>query len=443
VTRKGIDRRTLLRGILGGAAVSIGLPPLELFLNSHGTAYASGEAFPTRLGLFCWGNGNIPSRWTPAATGVGDAWALSDQLAPLQAHKRSLAVVTGLDILLPNVAPHGSGAVGILTGRKALEGPGGSTYPSPTLDQVAANAIGASTRFKSIEYGAKAEGGLSYGGPYALNPAEESPYALFQRLFGAGFTLPGDTPIIDPAWALRRSVLDAVGEDSVRMRARLGVADQRRLEQHLDGVRALELRLARLEQDPPDLAACTKPTEPELDYPDLGGRAQLREKNRVMSELVAMAWACDQTRVVSNFITHPVNDVLFPDATAGHHQLTHDEPGDQAQVHAIVQHVMECFSDTLAACANIAEGDGTVLDHCAWLGTSEVSLGRLHSLEDYPLLIAGSANGRLLNDIHVRSAGGESTSHVILSVLRAVGVTLSSWGEDDNLVTEGYAAIEA
>lgn len=443
MTHRGINRRTLLRGLLGGAAVSIGLPPLELFMNHHGTAWASGEAFPTRLGLFCWGNGNIPSLWTPSATGTGDAWQLSEQLSPLAAHKRSLAVITGLDILLPNVAPHGSGAVGILTGRKALDGPGGSTYPSPTLDQVAAAAIGGSTRFKSIEYGAKAEGGLSYGGPYALNPAEESPYALFQRLFGAGFTLPGDTPIIDPAWALRRSVLDAVGEDSARIRARLGVADQRRLEQHLDGVRALELRLARLEQDPPDLAACTMPFEPALEYPDLEGRAQVREKNRVMSELVAMAWACDQTRVVSNFICHPVNDILFPAATMGHHQLTHDEPGDQPQVHAIVQHLMACFADTLAACANIQEGDGTVLDHCAWLGTSEVSLGRLHSLEDYPLLVAGGANGRLVNDIHVRSAGGESTSHVILSVLRAVGVTLSSWGEDDNRVTEGYAAIEA
>lgn len=443
MTRRGLDRRTLLRGLLGGAAITVGLPPLELFMNTNGTAWASGEAFPTRFGLFFWGNGNIPTKWTPSATGQGAAWTLSEQLAPLADLKPWLTVVTGLDILLPNVSPHGSGAVGILTGRKSVQVNGQDAYPGPTIDQVAAAALGSTTRFRSIEYGAKAQGGLSYSGPQALNPAEEDPYALFQRLFGAGFTLPGDTPIIDPKWALRRSVLDAVGDDSARVRSRLGLSDQRRLDQHLEGVRALELRLARLEEDPPDLAACTMPTEPELAYPDLEGRAQVREKNRIMSELVAMAWACDQTRVASNFLCHPVNDILFAGATAGSHQLTHDEPGEQPQVNAIVKQIMTCFADTLAACANIQEGDGTVLDHCAWLATSEVSLGRLHSIEDHPVLIAGSANGRLVNDIHVRSAGGESTSGPTLSVLRAVGVTLPSWGEDDNRVTEGYAAIEA
>lgn len=443
MTRRGLDRRTLLRGLLGGAAVSIGLPPLDLFMNGNGTAWASGEAFPTRFGLFFWGNGIIPDKWNPARTGSGSAWELSEELAPLADYKRWLTVVSGLDILLPNSAPHFAGSCGILTGRKPVVATDTASYPTPTLDQVAAAAIGGSTRFASLEFGAKAEGGLSYLGPSSRNPAEDSPYGLFQRLFGAGFTEPGDTPIIDPAWALRRSVLDAVGDDSARLRASLGVSDQRRLDQHLEGIRALELRLARLEQDPPDLAACVRPSEPAADYPDIEGRAQVREKNRIMSELVAMAWACDQTRVASNFISHPVNDILFPGAPSGHHQLTHDEPGDQPEVHAIVVQLMECFADTLAACANIVEGDGTVLDHCAWLGTSEISLGRLHSLEDFPILIAGSANGRLVNDLHVRSAGGESTSHPTLSVLRAVGVPLASWGEDDNRVTEGYAPIEA
>ena len=33
-----INRRTLLRGMLGGAAVTVGLPALECFLNTNGTA---------------------------------------------------------------------------------------------------------------------------------------------------------------------------------------------------------------------------------------------------------------------------------------------------------------------------------------------------------------------------------------------------------------------
>ena len=32
-----LSRRTLLKGLLGGTAVSVGLPALDLFMNNHGT----------------------------------------------------------------------------------------------------------------------------------------------------------------------------------------------------------------------------------------------------------------------------------------------------------------------------------------------------------------------------------------------------------------------
>ena len=55
--RSSLPRRTLLRGLLGGAAVSMGLPLLEVFLNNNGTALASGSPLPRRFGIFYWGNG--------------------------------------------------------------------------------------------------------------------------------------------------------------------------------------------------------------------------------------------------------------------------------------------------------------------------------------------------------------------------------------------------
>ena len=57
-----LNRRTFLKGLLAGATVSIGLPPLEAFMNVNGTAYASGNGFPKRFGLFYWGNGVRTSR---------------------------------------------------------------------------------------------------------------------------------------------------------------------------------------------------------------------------------------------------------------------------------------------------------------------------------------------------------------------------------------------
>ena len=76
-----LDRRTVLRGLLGGVAVGVALPALEVFLNDNGNAYASGEGFPKRFGLFFWGNGNVPDRWLPLSEGA--AWEPSDELMPL------------------------------------------------------------------------------------------------------------------------------------------------------------------------------------------------------------------------------------------------------------------------------------------------------------------------------------------------------------------------
>ena len=69
-----------------------------------------------------------------------------------------------------------------------------------------------------------------------------------------------------------------------------------------------------------------------------------------------MALACDQTRVLSVWYSDPVSDVLYPDASAGHHQLTHDEPGDQPQVNAIIQGVMTSLAHFIGALQATREG---------------------------------------------------------------------------------------
>lgn len=439
MSRTVLDRRTVLRGLLGGAAVSFALPPLEAMMNTTGTAWASGDAFPTRFALFMWGNGMLPDRWVPPTTGA--KWRPSDQLAPLADLVDQVSVVTGTRVGVPNLSPHFSGAVGFLTGAVMLDTNDPSTYPSPTIDQVVASVVGGETRFRSLEVGARAEGGLSFNGPFSRNPAEEDPLSLYRRLFGEGFTEPGEEPIIDPRWALRRSVLDAVREQSKRLETKLGYTDRVRLEEHMDHVRAIEQRLLRLEQDPPNLASCTRPTEPAASYPDVGGRPPLREKNAVFCELLAMACACDQVRVISNYVTKPVSDVLFPGAVGAHHQLTHDEPGGQPEVHAITIQCVEMYADMVRAFQAIPEGDATLLDHSVIMGSSEVSLGRLHSLDEFPLLLAGSASGRLKQGVHVRLPG-VLTSRAQLTVLRAVGLSLPSWGTLDNTATDGLGELE-
>ena len=441
--RHRISRRTVLRGLLGGSAIAVGLPVLEMFLNGNGNAYANGSPLPKRFGIFFWGNGNLPTKWTPVGAGAGSAWQLSEQLAPLAPVKDKINVLSGFKVYTGNTDPHGSGPVGMLCGQPFLPSDH-STFPAASIDQVIAGAVGGDTRYRSIEVGVQADvTGFSYNGIHSQNPPETSPMALFQRLFGADFTPPGATPKLDPKIPLRISVLDAVAGDAQRLRGQLGKADQARLDQHLDGIRQLELTLQKIEQNPPNLAACHAPGMPDAAYPDQGGRPQLQAVSRAMADIIAMAFACDMTRVLTNWFTQPVNNLLFPGATEGHHTLTHDEPDPQPQVDAIVGFVMTELAYYLQKLDSVAEGDGTLLDHCAILCTTDVSLGRSHSVEEYPIVIAGGCNGAFKTGQHYRSASSENTSKVLLTLAQAMELSVGEYGTDAGHVTDTVGAIVA
>ncbi len=440
--RTQISRRTMLRGMLGGAAVAVGLPMFEIFCNDHGDALAQGGGFPKRFGIFFWCNGNIPSRWTPAVTGPG--WAVSEQLLPLASVQQHMTLISGMAVKTANTEAHGAGASGIFTGTSLYAGPQGNTFPGPSIDQLIADEIGTTTRFRSIETSCDAGGTHSYTGPYSGNPGETSPHALFERVFGAGFTAPGETPIVDPTIALRRSVLDAVMDDTARLRPKLGSADRLRLDQHLTGIRQLELQLAALEADPPSYAACTRPGEPLADgmYAPIEGRAQITELNAAFCDILAMTLACDQTRVFSHWLTRSVTDVLFQTVPDGHHRLTHDEPGDQPLVNEIVKQIMAKLAYMVDRFSQVPEGAGTLLDNMVLFATSDCSLGRQHRLDEYPILLAGTAGGKLRTNTHYRSPAAENTSKVLLSIMRALDINAASFGGDAGTSTDGLSGIE-
>lgn len=439
IGRRQLHRRTILRGSAGGLAVTLGLPALEAMLGPHGDALAAGTPLPRRLGLFFWALGVRLKQWIPAAEGAG--YVLTDQLAPLGPVKDYVSVVTGMDVKSSGGVHH-SGSVAMLSGTSPLERGGGTntTYRQRSIDQVAAATIGTGVRLRSFELGVIKDGilknegtttrAISHNGPDSPNPPEFDPAAAFKRLIG-GEARPGES-----ALPLRRSVLDVVRADTVALRARVGASDRRRLDEHLDGLRGIERRL----QPTPGCVAKAPPavqiSAPMPSWDDIG---------RLQCDLITLALQCDLTRVFSLGMSMPSSTPVLWNLgqTRDQHTLSHQEPGDQPTVQAGVAYYMKHLAYLLGRLKDTPEGSGNLLDNTAIFGTSEVAEGKSHATVNMPIVVAGRGGGALrYPGVHFKS-NKESICTVHLTVLRAVGLQLSEFGDPANRVTEGCRAIEA
>ena len=435
-----LSRRSVLRGLVGGAPVLIGLPLLECMLSRR--ALAGEEAAPRRFGMYFWGNGNVPSFWAPEDTGAG--WTPTNQLSSLADHTDVVSVISGLAVKLPNTEVHWAGAAGLLSAAPLLNtGEHLNTLDRPSIDQVIATAIGGQTAYRSLQTSATECAGVSFNGPYSMNQPESDPYTFYRRIFGGDFVLPG-TPIdADPRNLLRRSALDGVMDQISALQRQVSLDDRIRLEQHLDGVRELEHRIALLDIERDPAPACELPDTPPADYPDDGARPQISARSRAMVDMLAMVATCDQTRVFLHHLTEPISEVLFPDASAGHHELTHNEPGDQPEVEAITVQIVAEYAYMVEKFRSIRELDGTLLDSFALMGCSEVSLGRIHAIDELPILLAGTCGGALTQGIHYRSESAETVTSLLITLMRAMEIEVEDYGWDEAWTNKSLVGIEA
>lgn len=443
--RPSFSRRSFIKTLGKGSLASIALPTLEIMLNTHGEAWSNGEDLPTRFGVWFWGNGVRPEHWIPQQVGAGNAWQLSTELAPLQNHKSHLSVISGLNLKTGSHAHH-AGMTGVMTGAP-LQQVGItrdtiiSTFAAPSVDMLAANYYAGQNPFKSLEIGITKFRGtdegttfqhLSHNGPNNPNPSEYSAQRLFNRIFA----LPDDVDVINT----RRSVLDGISTQVQRLQNKLGAYDRLRLEQHLDSIRTLELRL----QSEP--ALCTRPTTP-IDPSEQNGREPIEAQNQIMSQLLALALACDLTRVFSiQYSTCGSGVIVWQvGASNGQHRTSHDEalsgsPATQPIIHASTVFTMQQLSYFLDQLKAIPQGNQTLLDQCSIMCTSEHTDGRTHSYENFPFLIAGKGGGRLRGDIH-HQAPNTSVTRGVLTALRAGGVDAASFGQQNGLTQNDFATL--
>lgn len=432
----GMDRRTFLRGTLGGAAVSVGLPFLDIFLNTNGDAMAAtGAPLPRRFGTWFFGCGMNPSRWDPSTEGAD--WTLTPELMPIESMREHMNILSGYSVLLDGEANqvHRTGVFGSLCGGAPKST---DSVEGPTLDVLVSDAIGTRTRFRSLEMAATGNPRHSNSLRDAsnINPAETSALGLYTRIFGPGFADPNAAEFApDPNVLLRQSALSIVAEDRKRLERQLGHNDRARLDQYFTALRQLEQQLVLQLKKPPPLEACSIPGAP-VDLPADTEIDNVMGNHALMAQVLALALACDQTRVFNMQFSDRASSLRMPGTTDTHHTLTHEEPRDpllgyQPKATVFVQKSMEAWTQFAQTLHAVPEGDGTLLDNCLVMAHSETSEANTHSVVGMPFMTAGRAGGRIRTGLHV-SGVGETCSRVGLTLQQAMGLNVGQWGTDQN-----------
>jgi hypothetical protein len=463
------SRRYALRGALAGIGVSLWLPVLDVMCNENGTAFAQGAPLPTTFGIFFWGNGIHPGPlWTPTATGDGTAWQLPPNLQDFADLKDAMTLVTGLDMMDGVFKGHGWGIVYVLAGGDGsicnviadiFKSPYGGmpetaqgTQWQPTLDQVIADAIHTTEPYKSIETGVLKYTGLNMGtaslnlahrGPNMPLAPQRDPATLFNNLFGKGVPPAmggGMTPApTDISNKLRRSVLDAVLADATRLKTGLGSDDAKRIDAHMDSVRALEMRIPTTASvTNPSGPSCTTPATPTAPAANLD-LTKVTATSQALNKLMTTALACNMTRVYSHLWSGGRDDNHYPiiQLDTEHHTLTHsDGPTGPSNMKAaqIEKYIMSQYADLARNLKSTAMGAGTLLDNTVIYGISEVAEPSGHLMTNYHIVLMGHAGGKIPGNRHSRLPKRKVTE-LMLTLQQVMGMKVTSYGTWDKTST--------
>lgn len=439
-----LTRRRVLKGMLNGGVVSIALPVLNCLLNDNGTAFASGAPIPLRFGTWSWGLGMSEAVFVPKKTGPN--FDLPLEIAALKPVQQHINLFTNFHVFqddAPNLCHH-SGWVILRSGVAPYTS---ENRPGETIDVTVAKKIGNATRFRSLSATATGDkrDSFSYENGNSVNAPEWSPLRFYQRLFGENFQDPNaDEFTPDPKTLLRKSALSAVMDETKKLNQQLGTEDRARLDQYMTGLRDLERRMDLLLKKPEPRAACVVLDKP-MDLPTGLNADLVAQRHRLMTDLMLMAVACDQTRVFNLFYAAAFSATTKPGYDKPHHTATHEEAVDdslayQPNVSWFTQRAMDEWAYYVQSLANFKEGDGSLLDNTFVYCTTDQSFAKTHSIEGIPMFSAGSAGGRVKTGLHI-DGGGSPGCRLGFTAQRLFGLDVKSWGDKSNNTAQEISEI--
>jgi hypothetical protein len=434
------SRRRVLRGMLDGAVVTLGIPFLNCFLNENGSALAAGAPLPVRFGTWFWGLGMTAKVFVPSTLGAG--YNLPDELTALAKLRDQVNVYTNFNAFrdaAPNLC-HYSGWIITRTGSAPM---GVDDRPGETMDVTIARAIGRETRFQSVTATANGDArtSYSYDNANSINAAEASPLNFYKTMFGADYQDPNAATFTpNPQVMVRKSVLSGLMDERRELTSAVGAEDRVRLEQYFSGLRDLERQFDKQLTKPEPIGSCHHVDPPGEDPKTSVDASIVAQRHKMLTDLMVMAVACDQTRVFNMAYSAAFASTTKAGYEKPHHTCTHEEPIDEALGYQptaswFLRQSMESWAYFVEAFTKVKEGDGTLLDNTLIYATTDSAWARIHSLDGIPAFTAGRAGGRVKSGLHI-DGGGSTASRIGYTAMKVLGVDAESWGTKSNMTSK-------
>lgn len=419
--RSKVSRRVVLQGL--GATVA--LPWLESARLFAADREATDDAPPKRFAFLFFGDGIHPPEWW--AKGNGEALEIGPAFASLAPVKRKVNFINGLAHPGEVVGGHARGAAGILTG---VQPKGGREIRAETsLDQILAQRMGDATALPSLVlacerpvsgfhesgYSMMYSSHVSWSSPVSPVPSELYPSLAFDSLFESQGS------------RTHLSVLDHVLEQLDGVTRRASSSDRARIDEYATSVREVEQRLAKLDQSQRESGGVSKSVKDQR--PADGLPTQIDEHTRLMSDVIALAFQTDRTRVATMLLANNLSGQVYPflGLRDDHHSFSHNWQGPEFA--SITRFWVEQYAYLLRKLDAMQEGDGSVLDHsCVMLANEQWTA---HNAPKIPLLMAGGLGGRLETgrSLDFENSRDRKMSALFLSIMDRMGVALPRFGD--------------
>jgi len=345
-------------------------------------------------------------------------------LSPLKKVGDKVTLITGLSrVNVRGVDVHNQCSSCYLSSADP-HGPLKSSYPMDrTLDHLIADKVSHRTPIRSLELNCNTFKDLkesiyldniSWYGPEHVATSIKDPRQVYQILFKTGKS--------------DKDITDLILQDASNFKKNLNHHDKDKLDEYFTSVREIEKQIEKLN--------IYYKTHKRADINEPSEAPMTRgEYIRLMGKLLVVAFQGDLTHVAT-FMLAPerwgtpqrYHELNF---TKSHHGLTHAQGRDSVKkmLVQVDRFYVELFAEVLEQLDAVKEGEGTLLDHSMITLGSGLGDGQHHTMNELPMIVAGSANGKIKTGRILHCPENTPLANLWLSQAQLMGTGLKRFAD--------------